>query len=72
MSDEMIDEYGASIGSVMAARKDYETICAAEGADSHAAQQAHEHLSRQLQHRETMRERHDAAPSVHRGEARRD
>lgn len=67
MSNEMIDEYGASVGSVMAARKEYETVCAAEGSDSDAARQAHNFLAQQVQHREAMRVRHDAAPPRGRG-----
>lgn len=62
MNNGMIDEYGASVGSVMAARKEYETVCAAEGSDSKAAQQAHDFLTQQLQHRQAMRERYDATP----------
>lgn len=67
MNDGTNDEYGASVGSVMAARKEYENVCAAEGADSEAARQAHDFLKQQLEHRQTMRELHDAAPPKGRG-----
>jgi len=61
MSDQLSDEYGAAIGSVMDARKRYEAACAAQGSDSWAAQQAHEYLVREVDHRNDMRQRHDAA-----------
>lgn len=62
MNDELSDEYGAAIGSVMDARKQYETVCTAQGSDSWAAHQAHEYLLREVQHRDEMRARHDASP----------
>ena len=60
MSDELSDEYGAAIGSVMDARKRYEVTCAAQGSDSWAAQQAQDYLRREIEHRNEMRDRHDA------------
>jgi hypothetical protein len=68
MADSVDDEYGASIGSVMQARRQYEDACAAQGEDSWAARQAHEYLSREIEHRDAMRARHDAAPDHQRGE----
>ena len=59
--DQLGDEYGAAIGSVMDARKRYEAVCAAQGSDSWAAQQAHDYLLREMEHRNRMREKHDAA-----------
>lgn len=61
VNDALSDEYGAAIGSVMHARKQYETACATHGSDSWTAQQAHDHLQREVEHRNEMRERHDAA-----------
>lgn len=61
MNDQLSDEYGAAIGSVMAARKRYEAACAAHGPASWAAQQAHEYLVREVDHRNKMRQQHDAA-----------
>lgn len=72
MSEPMNDEYGAAIGSVMAARKQYETTCAAQGSDSWAAQQAHDYLLRETEHRNEMRVRHDAAAHVRTGRVRSD
>lgn len=61
MTNPVRDEYGEAIGSVMAARKAYETVCAAQGKDSWAAQQALEYLSREIAHRNEVRQRHDEA-----------
>jgi hypothetical protein len=61
MNNELSDAYGAAIGSVFEARKQYETACADQGSDSWAAQQAHEYLAREIEHRNQMRVRHDAA-----------
>lgn len=68
MTETVDDEYGAAIGSVMQARRQYEAACAAQGADSWAARQAHEYLTREIEHRDAMRARHDAAPDHRRGE----
>lgn len=68
MTDTLDDEYGASIGSVMRARRQYEEACASQGEDSRAARQAQEYLSREIEHRDAMRTRHDAAPDHQRGE----
>lgn len=61
MNDQAGDEYSAAVGSVMDARKKYESTCEAQGADSWAAQQAHDYLEREIDHRNEMRRRHDEA-----------
>lgn len=63
MKNPMGEEYLAATGSVMAARKEYDDACTAQGAESWAAQQAHEYLKREIEHRDKMRERYDAAGS---------
>lgn len=68
MANTSDDEYGAAIGSVMEARRQYEAACTAQGADSWAARQASEYLAREIEHRDEMRVRHDAAPDHRRGE----
>lgn len=60
MNDDSADEYRAAIGSVVAARKRYDTVCASHGTYSWPAQQAREYLEREIAHRNLMRERHDA------------
>jgi hypothetical protein len=62
------DEYGAAIGSVMEARRRYDAACRSQGEDSWAARQASEYLAREIEHRDKMRARHDAAPDHRRGE----
>jgi hypothetical protein len=62
------DEYGAAIGSVMEARRQYEAACRSEGEDSVAAREAGANLAREIEHRDQMRVRHDAAPDHRRGE----
>ncbi len=63
MTSQSSDEYGAAIGSVMEARKQYDAACAEQGPDSWAAQQAQESLTHKIAHRTEMRELHDAAGS---------
>ena len=63
MNDPNYDEYNASVGAVMQARKEYEVACAADGADSQGAEQAKAYLDRQVEHRNEMRRRHDKAES---------
>lgn len=58
--DALSDEYRASVGSVMQARKRYEEVCEAQGPDSWSAQQAQEYLGREIEHRNQMREQYDA------------
>lgn len=53
------DEYNASVGAVMQARKEYDAACADFGADSWRAEQAKEYLDRQVEHRNEMRVIHD-------------
>ncbi len=60
LNDEVSEEYSAAIGSVMDARKRYEEACSTQGADSWAAQQAHDYLTREIDHRNEMRARYDA------------
>ena len=61
MNEDLYREYGAAIGAVMDARKQYEVTCAAQGSQSWAAEQAHDYLEREIGHRDQMRERYDAA-----------
>lgn len=61
MNDQLSNEYGAAIGSVFDARKRYDAACEAQGSDSWAAQQAHEYLEREIDHRNQLREQYDAA-----------
>ncbi len=68
MTNTSDDEYGAAIGSVMEARRQYEAACSSQGEDSWAARQAGEYLAREIEHRDEMRTRHDAAPDHRRGE----
>jgi hypothetical protein len=55
------DEYRASVGSVMDARKQYDEACRTQGRDSWPAQQAQTYLNREIEHRNEMRARYDAA-----------
>lgn len=61
MSDELYLEYNAAIGALMSARKQYADACDHQGADSWAAEQAQEYLTREVEHRDQVRERYDAA-----------
>jgi len=58
-NNQEVDEYNASVGAVVHARKEYETACTAMGADSWGAEQAKTYLDRQIQHRDEMRVLHD-------------
>ena len=61
MSDELYLEYNAAIGALMMARKQYADACETQGAGSWAAEQAQEYLTREVEHRDHVRERYDAA-----------
>ena len=61
MSDELYREYNAAIGALMVARQQYADACETQGAESWAAQQAQEYLTREVEHRDQVRERYDAA-----------
>lgn len=61
MSDQLYEEYNAVIGSVMAARKLYADACESQGAESRAAERAHEYLTREVERRDRVRERYDSA-----------
>jgi hypothetical protein len=61
MSEELFLEYNAAIGALMVARKRYADACEHQGADSWAAEQAQEYLTREMKHRDEVRERYDAA-----------
>lgn len=63
MSDELYLEYSSAIGSLRAARKRYSDACVAQGAESWAAEQAHEYLTREIEHRDEVQGRYDAAAS---------
>lgn len=69
MDQQVSTEYNAAVGSVMDARKRYETACTAQGAESWAAQQAREYLDREIEHRNEMRRRYDAAVNTPAGRA---
>lgn len=71
MSDEMYVEYNAAIGALMVARKEYADACETQGADSWAAEQAQEYVTREVAHRDQVRERYDAA-ARHRPQGLRD
>jgi hypothetical protein len=64
MSDELYTEYSAAIGSLMVARKQYADACEDQGVESWAAEQAHDYLTREIEHRDQVRERYDAAAPV--------
>lgn len=68
MTERLNDDYGEAIGSVMRARRAYDSACTTQGTDSWAARQALEYLSREIEHRDAMRVQHDAAPDHRRGE----
>jgi hypothetical protein len=61
MSEELYSEYSAAIGSLMVARKQYADACDDQGAESWAAEQAQDYLTREIEHRDQVRERYDAA-----------
>lgn len=61
MSAELYAEYNAAIGSLMVARKRYADACENQGADSWVAAQAQEELTREVEHRDRVREQYDAA-----------
>ena len=61
MTEELYAEYNAAIRSLMVARKQYADACETQGAESWAAEQAQEYLSREIEHRDRVRERYDAA-----------
>jgi len=65
MSEELFGEYNAAIGSLVAARGLYETACSAHGPGSEPALQAHDHLEREVERRDKMRVRYDAASRAH-------
>lgn len=68
MTSPSSDDYGAAIGSVMEARRQYEAACRSQGEDSIAAREAEANLAREIEHRDQMRVQHDAAPDHRRGE----
>jgi hypothetical protein len=61
MGNELYAEYNAAIGSLMAARQQYLDTCEKYGAESWPAEQAHEYLTREIEHRDEVRKRYDAA-----------
>ena len=61
MSNELYAEYNAAIGSLMVARKQYADACETQGPESWAAEQAWEYLTREVEHRDQVRARYDAA-----------
>lgn len=58
-NEQLSDAYRESVGSVMAARKLYDEACAAHGTDSWPAGQAREYLTREIDHRNQLREQYD-------------
>ena len=71
MTNELYAEYNAAIGSLMMARKQYVDACENQGSESWAAEQAQEYLNREVEHRDRVRERYDAA-ARHRPSGERD
>jgi hypothetical protein len=65
MSEELYTEYSAAIGALMVARKQYADACDDQGAESWAAEQAQDYLTREIEHRDQVRERYDAAAREH-------
>lgn len=61
MTKELYADYNAAIGSVMMARKQYADACENQGAESWAAERAQEYLTREVEHRDRVRERYDTA-----------
>ena len=61
MTEELYAEYNAAIGSVMMARKWLADACENQGSESWAAAQAREYLAREIEHRDRVRKRYDAA-----------
>ncbi|GAC1511052.1 MAG: hypothetical protein NVS2B16_11940 [Chloroflexota bacterium] len=60
VSNEPSDECGAATRSVVEARSRYEVVCATQGEESWAAQQAHDYLEREIVHRNEVRRCQDA------------
>jgi hypothetical protein len=58
-NEQLSDAYREAVGSVMAARTAYDQICAAQGAESWPARQAKEYLTREINHRNQLREQYD-------------
>src|SRR5437868_661960 len=52
MSNELYAEYNGAIEALMAARKLYADACQNQGAESWAAEQAQEYLTREVAHRD--------------------
>ena len=61
MSEALYAEYNAAIGALIAARQQYAEACATQGVESWAAEQAQEYLTREIEHRDRVRLRYDAA-----------
>ena len=59
VNDRLSDEYREAVGSVMAARQQYDDVCRAEGTESAPAVEAQENLARALDQRDVLRERYD-------------
>lgn len=68
MSDELYLEYNAAIAALMVARKQYADACKDQGPESWAAEQAQEYMTREVAHRDQVRERYDAARNRTSGE----
>lgn len=61
MSSELYLEYGSAIRSLSDARLRYAEVCKDQGSESWAAEQAKGYLDREMQHRDKIRDRYDAA-----------
>ncbi|HLJ66356.1 MAG TPA: hypothetical protein VKX16_03230 [Chloroflexota bacterium] len=57
--ERLSDAYREAVGSVVAARTLYNQACAAHGPESLAASQANEYLTREIDHRNRLREQYD-------------
>lgn len=61
MTKELYVEYNAAIGSLIDARQRYEEACTSQGAESWGAEQAHDYVTREVDHLQEVRARYDAA-----------
>lgn len=58
-NERLSDAYREAVGSVMAARRLYDQARADHGADSWPAKQAQDYLTREIDHRNQLREEYD-------------
>jgi hypothetical protein len=56
---QLSNDYRDSVGSVMAARKQYDLACADQGNESQSARRAQDDLAHAIDHRNQLREQYD-------------